>query len=561
MIKCLGKIGNTDMCKKTIVVDTRFCKNHQYMNDYTDEMLADTILCTGCKKHFYSANKTKCCNKCKERTMKCRAEKQKDVVVIKCEKDSCKYKRSIENKYCNLHQRCLFEDEVKAQNKKCCANITRGCRAVLDLNYNYSSCSECLEKSRIKDRTRHQTKVVNNVGNVCVKCQKQCDESEFIDSRNNKTKNCLSCRKKQRILDKKRDEEHVRELSRINSMKPERQETKKEWRENNWEKCVEYWTKYRSKKINEVGIENYLELNAENHKKWLDNNKDKHEELYDNKKKSKGNRFKYYERCAIQKGINFDLSKDECCNLFDKSCYYCKHKDDNGFLNGIDRKSSYLGYIKDNVVTCCKMCNYIKGSLGHNDFLQIVDHILVYNQKIDGNLDYDIIPNRFACSYNKYKYSAVVRSKEFTLSKDEYHVLVNGNCYICGIGTFDDHINGIDRYDNTIGYIKDNCKTCCSTCNYLKRDYTYDDFINKLVEINENKIPLYYNNGESNMSDAKKQEHKENRMKNKQSKEERKTIETNRKDLAKQTLVDKYNDPQWIKSHAIEVAEKRTIKN
>ena len=106
MIKCLGKIGNTDMCKKTIVVDTKFCKNHQYMNDYTDEMLADTILCTGCKKHFYSADKAKCCNKCKERTMKCRAEKQKDVVVIKCEKDGCKYKRSIENKYCkqNIHK-------------------------------------------------------------------------------------------------------------------------------------------------------------------------------------------------------------------------------------------------------------------------------------------------------------------------------------------------------------------------------------------------------------------------------------------------------------------------
>jgi len=255
------------------------------------------------------------------------------------------------------------------------------------------------------------------------------------------------------------------------------------------------------------------------------------------------------------------LSKDECCNLFDKSCYYCKHKDDNGFLNGIDRKSSYLGYIKDNVVTCCKMCNYIKGSHEHNDFLQIVDHILVYNQKIEGDLDYDIIPNRFSQTFSRYKYGAKIRSKEFDLSKDEYHVLVNGNCYICGIGTFDDHINGIDRYDNTIGYIKDNCKTCCSTCNYLKRDYTYDDFINKLVKINENKIPFVCNNGESNPSAAKKQEHKENRMKNKQSKEERKTIETNRKDLAKQTLVDKYNDPQWIKSHAIEVAEKRTIKN
>ncbi len=63
------------------------------------------------------------------------------------------------------------------------------------------------------------------------------------------------------------------------------------------------------------------------------------------------------------------------------------------------------------------------------------------------------------------------------------------------------------------------------------------------------------------MSDTTKQKHKENRMKNKQSKEERKTIETTRKDLAKKTLVDKYNDPEWIKSHAIEVAKKRAIKN
>ena len=55
---------------------------------------------------------------------------------------------------------------------------------------------------------------------------------------------------------------------------------------------------------------------------------------------------------------------------------------------------------------------------------------------------------------------------------------------------------------------------------YLKRDYTYDDFINQLIKINENKLQLYYINGESNMSDAKIHEHKENRMKNKQSKED-----------------------------------------
>ena len=36
--------------------------------------------------------------------------------------------------------------------------------------------------------------------------------------------------------------------------------------------------------------------------------------------------------------------------------------------NGIDRLDSSLGYTKDNIVTCCKICNYAKNKMKFEDF-------------------------------------------------------------------------------------------------------------------------------------------------------------------------------------------------
>lgn len=46
-------------------------------------------------------------------------------------------------------------------------------------------------------------------------------------------------------------------------------------------------------------------------------------------------------------------------------------------------------------------------------------------------------------------------------------------------------LNGIDRIDSTKGYFVDNCVTCCSVCNFAKRDLTIDDFfawIDRLIK-------------------------------------------------------------------------------
>lgn len=43
--------------------------------------------------------------------------------------------------------------------------------------------------------------------------------------------------------------------------------------------------------------------------------------------------------------------------------------------------------------------------------------------------------------------------------------------------------NGIDRVDSSKGYEFDNIVTCCGDCNLMKRDMSYDDFLNKIKRI------------------------------------------------------------------------------
>jgi hypothetical protein len=45
--------------------------------------------------------------------------------------------------------------------------------------------------------------------------------------------------------------------------------------------------------------------------------------------------------------------------------------------------------------------------------------------------------------------------------------------------------SGIDRVDNSKGYIPGNCVACCGTCNLAKRELTVDEFLtwaHRLVE-------------------------------------------------------------------------------
>ena len=87
------------------------------------------------------------------------------------------------------------------------------------------------------------------------------------------------------------------------------------------------------------------------------------------------------------------------------------------------------------------------------------------------------------------KASARQRDLHFELTKEEHLYLIGQTCFYCGsppvmpvtkqakkIGIPFLH-HGIDRKDSTIGYIKTNCVSCCSKCNYMKHTLNIAEFI------------------------------------------------------------------------------------
>jgi hypothetical protein len=83
---------------------------------------------------------------------------------------------------------------------------------------------------------------------------------------------------------------------------------------------------------------------------------------------------------------------------------------------------------------------------------------------------------------NSIKASAKTRKIEFNISDELALEILNNNCYYCG----DKIVVGIDRLDNSLGYLETNIVACCEMCNYMKRIYTKEQFIIQCKKITIN---------------------------------------------------------------------------
>ena len=90
-----------------------------------------------------------------------------------------------------------------------------------------------------------------------------------------------------------------------------------------------------------------------------------------------------------------------------------------------------------------------------------------------------------------YKVGSLRRNLEFSLSEKEFEILTSSDCFYCGIPpnktskttlSFYKY-NGVDRKNNNIGYVLDNCLPCCTLCNKAKCDLPYNVFISWLNSI------------------------------------------------------------------------------
>ena len=76
-----------------------------------------------------------------------------------------------------------------------------------------------------------------------------------------------------------------------------------------------------------------------------------------------------------------------------------------------------------------------------------------------------------ATAKRNYKYSAKRKGRAYELSDHLFRELVLGSCFYCGAIPPLPSLHGIDRVDNTLGYVPGNVVTACTMCNTMK--YTF----------------------------------------------------------------------------------------
>jgi len=524
---CVAKTADGTPCKKK----GPFCKTHDYMKDYSPEMIEQCKFCTGCRKMKFTGEYSMC-DGCRNRT------KPKKEIIL-CAHEKCKYKKSTENKYCGKHQLDLFTDETEELGLKCCKNVKRGCRSQLQKD-GTSACSTCLAKYREEDHAIRSNLVKTETEKQCSNCCKMFPLEQYKGLHNDETRMCQYCREYCKKQDEKRNKEHVNELARKNEKKPERREVKHQWIENNHEKVALADLNYKARQI-EQDQEAYLKKQAENAKSWRDANPEKVKKMNKKRVDSIDVHLTVYKESARKKGLVFELD-DVFHDMVKTTCYYCGIIQEKGF-NGIDRLDCTKGYTKENSVPCCEMCNFMKGEESPNTFIHHVEHILTHQGILEGRRFET--KNRKGCSYNDYKNRAEKKKLAFSLTQESFKQEVVKDCYLCGKQNTDAHCNGLDRVDNTKGYTHDNVRSCCGNCNYMKRNYSYDLFLEKCKRIHEHEpveveiIPVV------RVKKTKEQNAEEIRLRKQKSRENKKN---------------KMGEEEYRKMRAKEIADNRRKK-
>jgi len=96
-----------------------------------------------------------------------------------------------------------------------------------------------------------------------------------------------------------------------------------------------------------------------------------------------------YKRNSKKRGYSYELTNEQFEEITQKNCYYCgakpnnihktrRHYNGDYIYNGLDRIDNSKGYTIDNIVPCCKICNFAKRNLTSQEFRNWIKK--VYNQ-------------------------------------------------------------------------------------------------------------------------------------------------------------------------------------
>lgn len=278
---------------------------------------------------------------------------------------------------------------------------------------------------------------------TCRRCKEEKPQSEFVGDRNKPVQTCHTCR-----------------FTKVELLPGEK-----------------HYQAYRRKKRAEDDA-GFKEQNNKKLREWRVNNPDKVQELYRRRRSEIVQRWKGIKTYAKQKGIDLEANDEEDLKaMLTTPCFYCGHTPTEGTtLNGIDRIDSKGIYSKDNTVPCCGACNFIKGCSPVGFFImstrRIHEHSCDPEAAVEG-------PDGDSWFGGTLEARAREKEKKDDLTLEEKVDLWSEDCHLCGKPA----ALGIDRVNAEVGFQLDNCKPCCSTCNYRKKHQSLETFLSHSARI------------------------------------------------------------------------------
>jgi hypothetical protein len=90
--------------------------------------------------------------------------------------------------------------------------------------------------------------------------------------------------------------------------------------------------------------------------------------------------FSIYKEKAQRDNYNFDISIEYFESFWNKECFYCATNIKKVRIELLEKTK---GYIKDNIVSCCRRCQKFKGDLEHSEFIELCHKISLNVKKLE----------------------------------------------------------------------------------------------------------------------------------------------------------------------------------
>lgn len=180
---------------------------------------------------------------------------------------------------------------------------------------------------------------------------------------------------------------------------------------------------------------------------------------------------------ARQRGLAVTIDSAVAEALCQRPCFYCDEFPDDRNITSIDRLDSHVGYEPGNCVPCCQRCNWAKNAHTVDEFLQLVENIILHRRGEAGRFGFQRYLYRTTQpTLASYRIGAERRRREFLLTTSEFDAIVREPCHYCGIASGSNHWNGIDRIDSEGDYVTGNVVSACKPCNMMKNKWSMEGF-------------------------------------------------------------------------------------